>query len=53
MDKNSLIIGIVFLLGAGYCLFDLITQGLKSFSITGIILFTLVGIGFIKKSRSR
>lgn len=53
MDKKSLLLGIAFLLGAAYCLFDLLTNEFKSFVLTGLFLFTLVGIAFIKKSNSR
>lgn len=53
MDKNNLRIGIAFLLGSGYCLFDLVTRGFKSFTLSGLILFTLVGLAFIRKAKSR
>lgn len=53
MDKKSLMIGIVFLSGSAYCIFDLLTYGFKSYTITGLFLFTLIGIAFIKKARSR
>lgn len=52
MDKKSLLIGIVFLAGGAFCLSEMFTNGLKSFTLTGLILFTLIGIAFIKKSRS-
>ncbi|WP_312353544.1 hypothetical protein [Aminipila sp.] len=53
MDKNSLMIGIAFLIGSAYCILELVTKEFKSFTLTGLILFTLVGIAFIRKSKSR
>nr|WP_315024668.1 hypothetical protein [uncultured Aminipila sp.] len=53
MDKKSLIIGIAFLLGAAYCILSLVTKKFESYTLTGLFLFTLIGIAFIKKSRSR
>lgn len=53
MDKNSLLIGLAFFVGSAYCLFDILTNNIKSYTITGVILFSLVGAAFIKKSRSR
>lgn len=52
MDKKNLMVGIAFLAGGAFCLLDIFTKGLKSFTLTGLILLTLVGIAFIKKSRS-
>lgn len=53
MEKKDLIVGIIFILAAIYCVFRMITIDIASYSVTGAILFTIVGVGFIKKSRSR
>ena len=50
-DKNKMIVGIVFLIGAIYFVYSMLTKDLKSFYITGTIVFTILGLGFIKNSR--
>lgn len=53
MEKRDLIIGIIFVIAALYCVFRMATLGVASYTVTGAILFTIVGVGFIKKSRGR
>ena len=53
MEKRNFIIGIIFIIAALYCIFRMVTIEVASHTITGVILFTIVGVGFIKKSRGR
>ncbi|MFV0517521.1 MAG: hypothetical protein ACK5MV_08995 [Aminipila sp.] len=53
MDKKSLTVGIIFLLGSAYCLFYLLTKEFESFALTGLIIFALIGLAFIRRCKSR
>jgi len=50
-DRTKLIVGVVFLLGALYSLVNILTKELQSFYVTGMILFTIIGLAFIRNSR--
>lgn len=50
-NKNKLITGIVFLLGAFYLIFNMFTREIQSSYVTGLIVFTILGIAFIKNSK--
>ena len=52
-EKKYLLFGILFILAALYCVFRMITIEVASHTITGVVLFTIVGLGFIKKARAR
>ncbi len=52
-EKKYLLFGIIFILAAIYCVFRMVTIEVASHTITGTILFTIVGVGFIKKARAR
>ena len=53
MDKKNFAFGVIFILIAIYCVFRAITIAPASYTTTGAIVFTIVGIGFIKKARGR
>ncbi len=50
-DKKKMTIGIVMLLGAVYFLFNILTKEMESFYVTGLILFTVLGLGFLRNAR--
>lgn len=50
-DKKKMIIGIVLLLGAAYSLLNILTKEMESFYVTGLILFTLLGLAFLRNAR--
>lgn len=50
-DRTKLIVGIVFLLGALYSLVNILTKDLQSYYVTGMILFFVLGLAFIRNSR--
>ncbi len=51
MDKKNLIAGILFLLGALILVIYLLTEQFQTFYVTGIVVFTLVGVAFLKRAR--
>lgn len=50
-DKKKMIVGIVLLLGAVYFLVNILTKEMESFYVTGMILFTILGLGFLRNAR--
>ncbi len=50
-DKKKMIVGIVLLLGAVYFLINILTKEMESFYVTGLILFTILGLGFLRNAR--
>jgi membrane-bound ClpP family serine protease len=50
-DKKKMIVGIVLLLGAVYFLVNILTKEMESFHVTGLILFTILGLGFLRNAR--
>ncbi|MEG0830561.1 MAG: hypothetical protein RSD88_08385 [Anaerovoracaceae bacterium] len=48
IDKKKLIAGIAFLVGTVLCITGWIHDGYSSYYLTGSIVFTVVGIGFLK-----
>ncbi len=53
MNSRNVIIGILFILGAAYCGFRLATMKFESYALSGLILFTLVGLMFLRRARAR
>lgn len=51
-DKRRLGIGIAFLICTCLCVLGWVRQGFTSYYLTGSILFTIVGIGFIRSARN-
>ncbi len=49
-DKRCLIIGICFLIGTLLCVVSMLQGHKDSYFITGAVVFTIAGIGFIRKS---
>ena len=50
-DKKKLAIGIIFLLGACYFIFKMVTMEMESYYITGMIVFTILGGAFIRNAK--
>lgn len=51
-DKRKLGMGIAFLICTCLCILAWIRQGFSSYYLTGSILFTIVGVGFIRSARN-
>ena len=52
LNKRNLIIGIGFLMGSVICIVSMFTHKMETYYITGLFLFTVIGIAFLKKSKS-
>lgn|GEM_PF-1463931 len=52
LNKRNLIIGIGFLILAILCIIGIINNGVQSYYITGTLLFTIIGIAFVKRAKS-
>lgn len=53
MERKSLIIGVLFFIASAYCGFSLLTKGFESYSLSGLVLFALIGLAFVRRARSR
>lgn len=50
MNKRYLVVSIFFFMASLLCLINLFTSDFQSYTITGSIVFTIVGIGFLRRS---
>ncbi len=50
-DKRKAAIGIALLLGSLYSLISILTKEPESFYVTGLIVFFILGIGFLRSAR--
>lgn len=50
-DKRKVIIGIIFLLFTVLCIMKWATIGYRTYLLTGAVLFTIVGTGFLRSSK--
>lgn len=51
-NKQRLCLGIFLLICTCFCVFSWIRQGFSSYYLTGTVLFTILGIGFIRSARN-
>ncbi|MGN0659997.1 MAG: hypothetical protein ACI4LA_10405 [Emergencia sp.] len=50
-DKKNIVLGAMFAFFALFCLVSLIRGGRDSYYITGVCVFTVVAVGFLKRAR--
>lgn len=52
-STSNLLIGILLLLLAAYFAYTVAQTGARSHQLTGMVIFALLGVGFIRNSRRR
>lgn len=53
MDMKNLVFGSFFIIAALFCVFTWVTRGFASYLGSGVVLFTLIGIAFLRRARPR
>ena len=53
MEKKNLIAGIAFLVGTAICVFSLFTREFQTYYVCGAVVFTIVGVAFLKRANTR
>ena len=53
MEKKNLVAGIAFLFGTVVCVYSLITREFQTLYVTGAVVFTIVGVAFLKRANTR
>lgn len=52
-NKQRLSLGILLLACTVLCIFSWLQKGFSSYYLTGTILFTILGVGFIRSARNK